>query len=133
MRFCPECANMLQMDGVDGAALRLRCRSCGHTASVHAHGDAVVWETRISGGVARGAAGGSGGGTDAEDEAWREPTLPVSDTIPCPAAACPTRAGAAAALPPRVVYRKVSARDMTYLYRCSHCRHVWASSGGTQK
>lgn len=127
---------MLHMAGVQPAAgsaspaaIALQCRSCGHTARVPASPTSVVWETRLSGGVATGVAAGSGGGayTDAADVSWREATLPVSEAIPCPALGCPTAMSGGPK--GRVVYRKVSPRDMTFLYRCAHCCHVWASGG----
>lgn len=117
MRFCQVCDNMLYMTlggDKDSYSLLFVCRNCGNTVTAEANSeDCVVDASHVDEQVNL--------QQYMNENIIYDPTLPVVDNIKCPNPTCsrPAEAGN------RVIYVKVDAVAMTYLYHCCHCSQFW--------
>jgi DNA-directed RNA polymerase subunit M/transcription elongation factor TFIIS len=113
MEFCPTCENMLltRLSSEDGEALTLYCPQCGTTQPGSATAGPVS-STLIRQRLQKPEyVAGAATATD--------PTLPIADSITCPACATAGRP------PAPVVYVRYDASTIKYLYICTACPHRW--------
>ena len=113
MEFCPTCDNMLstRLSSEDGEGLTLYCHRCGTTQPGSATSGPVA-STLIRQQLQKPEY--VAGAATAND-----PTLPIAESIQCPACA---EAGRAAA---PVVYIRYDATTVKFLYICTACPHRW--------
>ena len=113
MDFCPVCENMLstRLSSEDGEALTLYCHRCattqpGSVTSGPVSSTLIRQQLQKPEYVA--------GEATASD-----PTLPVADSIACPACAQAGRADS------QVVYVRYDSTVIKFLYMCTACHHRW--------
>ena len=127
MRFCPTCENMLYIRVEAGAGpgdedeMQYYCRHCGEVVPA----DETDTKSRVA---ATDYADDSGTSFRAYATPYvvHDPTLPRTDGIECVRG---ERCSRPRDRPREVIYIKYDARDLKYLYHCTHCRTFWRSGG----
>ena len=118
MRFCNNCENMYYIKlSTDGETLVYYCRNCGDEQT-NVTDDLTISSTTFKQPI--------NFNNIINEYTKLDPTLPRTDTIPCPNTKCPTN-DKTKSVPKEVIYIKYNETNMEYVYLCSHCDTSWNS------
>ena len=119
MRFCPVCDYFLYLAGsADSSSLTLQCRQCGYSEALQPKSaqEALVLETTFKSSGTSSGLGASGVTVNAYT--LSDPTLPHTQSLKCPNAACTSAADKKLR---DVIYIKTDSAGLKFQYICTVC------------
>ena len=123
MRFCPVCDYFLYLAGsADSSSLTLQCRQCCYSEALQPKSaqEALVLETTFKSSGTSSGLGASGVTVNAYT--LSDPTLPHTQSLKCPNAACTSAADKKLR---DVIYIKTDSAGLKFQYICTVCETQW--------
>ena len=135
MNFCPDCESYLitKITNNDNPnkLINLECRNCGYVKNIDISKEPqykCVYQTNYNVKNIK---------IDQKNIQYldKDPTLPHVDNIPCPNPQCITNKETSnpevlvGETKPKndILYIKLNERNLTFLYKCCNCKHIWTN------
>jgi DNA-directed RNA polymerase subunit M/transcription elongation factor TFIIS len=114
MEFCVKCDNIYYLFvNEEDSTLVHKCKNCGHVNTDITNKPVSVIRTNVGGKVPY---------HNVNEYTKYDPTIPHIDTLDCPNTECDTNTKGAKK---RILYIRYSEANMSYVYLCSTCDHMW--------
>ena len=117
MHFCDKCDNMYYINiNEESGNIYYYCKKCGNIDDSILENNSIIYDEEIN---------------KSSDYKIKhsinkytkfDPTLPITDNIPCPNASCPSNNNSAKN---KILFIKFDEDNIKFLYLCSNCDHSW--------